>query len=97
MSAEKRRLIQHHLQSLVVDGVHRVPLDAGLPFALARFVGEQITFDVTETNRKASGGDGGVGALRAGPFSLNAMRTCHQPGSCETPAMAPGGVITETL
>lgn len=37
---------RHHLQSLVVDGVDRVPLDAGLPFALARFVGQQIAFDI---------------------------------------------------
>lgn len=84
ISAEKGRRIQHHLQGLVVNGVHRVPLDAGLPLALARFVGEQITFDVAKTNRKASGGNGVVGA-----FSLNAVRTCQQPVSCETPAMAP--------
>ena len=44
--------INHHLQCFPVDGVHCVPLDARLPFALARFVREQITFDVTVTRKQ---------------------------------------------
>lgn len=43
--------VKHHLQRLVVHRVDRVPLNAGLPLALTRFVGEKITFDVAETQK----------------------------------------------
>lgn len=47
-----------HLQGFFVDGVHRVSLDAGLPLALPRFVGEQITFHITETQKKKNRASG---------------------------------------
>lgn len=43
--------VKHHLQRLVVHGIDRVPLDAGLPLALTRFVGEKITFDIAGTQK----------------------------------------------
>lgn len=51
-------MLKRHLQSFVVDGVDRVPLDAGLPLALACFVGEQVTFDVTENKQECVRRDG---------------------------------------
>lgn len=60
-------MLKRHLQSFVVDGVDRVPLHAGLPLALACFVGEQVTFDVTENKEERVRQDGGRGALRPAP------------------------------
>lgn len=45
-------VINQYLQCFFVDRVDCVFLDAGLPFALARFVRKQITFDITETQKQ---------------------------------------------
>ena len=44
--------INPNLKCFFIDGVDGVSLDGGLPFALARFVGEQIALDITERQKK---------------------------------------------
>lgn len=51
--AQERQGASLHLQCLVVHGADGVPLGGGLPLALTGLIRQQVTFDVTESNKKA--------------------------------------------
>lgn len=87
----------HHLQSLVVDGIDRVPLDACLPFALARIVGQQITFDVAgkQTHVRWNPAAGEVASVSRS-FRLERNGKVSTAGFLRNSSYSPWDVITET-
>lgn len=89
---------RHHLQSLVVDGVDRVPLDDGLPFALARFVGQQIAFDVAEKTNTYVRWNPATGEVASASRSFRLERNgkVSTTGFLRNSSYSPWDVITET-
>lgn len=71
-------VINHHLQCFVEDGVDCVSLNAGLPFALTRFFGEQITFDITETQKQKDMSNSFSWAFSTAGILLNFLTKCSE-------------------